>query len=205
MRVLAVVALVVGTACAGAPPVTVASPASTVARSASPSAATPSGTPVPTIRTPDPATCPLTAAEAPATKAFIDLEKGGTIVIQLVPDEAPKSVASFAKISRSHCYDGLTFHVVVPGVAIQGGDPAGDGTGGGQQPREINDLPFTAGSVGLATANGTPNNSLYQFFILLRPDITFNERYTKFGNVVQGFDVAQGVMKGDKIKTIRIE
>ena len=67
------------------------------------------------------------------SKAVITLEKGGTITIALRPDKAPNTVTNFANIALSGCYDGLTFHRVElsPPFVIQGGDPSGDGTGGG--------------------------------------------------------------------------
>src|SRR5713101_2840512 len=78
---------------------------------------------------------------APATKATVELTKGGSFTFTLRPDKAPQTVARFAQKSRSAFYNNLTFHRVEDWV-VQGGDPAGTGTGGGDVASEYNDLPF---------------------------------------------------------------
>jgi len=98
-----------------------------------------------------------TPSPAPAaTKATVELAKGGSFAFTLRVDKAPNTVANFAKKSRAGDYDGTTFHRVVAGFVAQGGDPlsktlsAGDprlGTGGGNQPTELSDLPFDKGAV----------------------------------------------------------
>ena len=93
----------------------------------------------------------VTFVKAPS-KAAITLVKGGTITITLRPDKAPKTVTNFANVALSGCYDGLTFHRVVANFVAQGGDPLGTGTGGGDQPTELSDLPFIKGALGVARA-----------------------------------------------------
>lgn len=167
----------------------------------------------PVIRTATPAPAaacvvkPVTFVKAPS-KATITLEKGGTIVFALRPDKAPKTVQNFANVANSGCYDGLIFHRVVAGFVIQGGDPLGTGTGGGQMPAEYNDLPFLAGSVGIARQGDRTINNDRQFFICTSPGQacgSLTNDYTNFGQVTSGQAVADAVKVGDKIKTITVE
>ena len=138
-------------------------------------------------------------------KATIELAKGGTIVIQLRPDKAPKTVSIFAAKANTGFYDGLTFHRVVPGFVIQGGDPLGNGTGGGTQCTELSDLPFTKGAVGIARGQDINISNDSQFYICIGQCRNLDGMYTNFGQVISGQDVADGVQVGDKIKTIKVE
>ena len=192
MRWLAIVAtLVITTACGS----TAAAPTPTPTRLAT----------APAIRTAAPTVaCPSVPGQ-PSTKATIVLEKGGTIVIQLRPDKAPKTVSNFASISNLGQYDGLTFHRVVANFVIQGGDPKGDGTGGGNQCTELSDLPFVKGAVGIARGGDIKISNLNQFYICIGDCLNLNGAYTNFGQVISGQDVADKVAVGDKIKTIRVE
>ena len=149
--------------------------------------------------------CTITASTTPATRAIIELEKGGTITFTLRADKAPKTVANFANIARSGCYDGLTFHRVEPNFVIQGGDPLGTGTGGGQQPAEYNDLPFVKGAVGIARGNDKAINNAYQFYICIGECRFLDGQYTNFGLVTAGQALADAVKVGDKIKSIKVE
>ena len=145
------------------------------------------------------------ASGAPAAKATIELQKGGAIVVQLRPDKARCTVANFAKNARDGKYDGLTFHRVVADFVVQGGDPLGTGTGGGNQATELNDLPFTKGALGIARANDIKISNLMQFYICIGSCRFLDGQYTNFGQVTAGQDIADAVKIGDKIKTIRIE
>jgi peptidylprolyl isomerase len=149
-----------------------------------------------------------------ATKATITLEKGGTIVIQLRPDKAPKTVSIFALKAKQGFYSGLTFHRVVANFVAQGGDPfsrAGDpnvdrvGQGGGQECTELSDLPFVKGAVGMARANDITISNDSQFFICTGECLHLNNLYTNFGLVISGQDVADKIVAGDRIKTITVE
>jgi len=149
--------------------------------------------------------CPGAPNQA-SSKATIALENGGTIVIQLRPDKAPKTVSIFALKAKTGFYNGLTFHRVVPGFVIQGGDPNGDGTGGGKECTEPSDLPFIKGAVGMArqpTPIEISNDS--QFFICIGECRNLDRLYTNFGQVISGQDVADNVRIGDKIKSITVE
>lgn len=147
----------------------------------------------------------LTAQGQPSAKATIVLEKGGTIVIALRPDKAPKTVANFAFKANKGSYDGLTFHRVVANFVVQGGDPKGDGTGGGNQCTELSDLPFIKGAVGIARGGDIQISNDFQFYICIGDCLFLNGMYTNFGTVTSGQDVADAIKVGDKIKTIRVE
>ena len=189
LSVAAIVAAACGSTAAGptATPVRTPPVLPTVARSATP-------TPL----------CPGAPSQA-SNKATITLEKGGVIVIQLRPDKAPKTVSNFAFRANKNLYDGLSFHRVEPNFVIQGGDPAGNGTGGGQQCTELSDLPFAKGAVGIARGQDINISNDYQFFVCIGECMFLNGKYTNFGTVISGQDVADAVKVGDKIKTIRVE
>jgi cyclophilin family peptidyl-prolyl cis-trans isomerase len=155
-----------------------------------------------------------TPSPAPATKATVELAKGGSFTFALRADKAPNTVANFAKKSRAGDYDGTTFHRVVAGFVAQGGDPlsktlaAGDprlGTGGGQQPTELSDLPFVTGAVGVARGGDIKVSNDAQFYVCLGDAPHLNGQYTNFGQLTSGQDVVNGIKIGDKIKTIKIE
>ena len=198
MRFFAALAVlaVVATACGS----TVAAPTATPRRTVPPvqTSFTAPGNP-----TPSPL-CPGAPNQA-SGKATITLEKGGTIVIQLRPDKAPKTVSIFALKAKTGFYNGLTFHRVVAGFVIQGGDPLGNGTGGGQECTELSDLPFVKGAVGMARANDIAISNDSQFFMCIGECRSLDRLYTNFGLVISGQDVADHVQIGDKIKTIIVE
>ncbi|HLZ49033.1 MAG TPA: peptidylprolyl isomerase [Candidatus Limnocylindria bacterium] len=171
-------------------------------------AAAPTATPIRTVpiaRTAAPTIVCQGAPNQPSSKATITLEKGGTIVIQLRPDKAPRTVSNFAIRANTGRYDGLTFHRVEPGFVIQGGDPAGNGTGGSTQCTELSDLPFVKGAVGIARGPDINISNDYQFFICIGECRFLDGKYTNFGTVISGQDVADNVKIGDKIKSIRVE
>ncbi len=128
----------------------------------------------------------------------------GTIDIRLLPDKAPVTVANFVHLARSGFYNGLTFHRVVPGFVIQGGDPRGDGWGGPGYtiPCEYSDVPYDRGTVGIAHAGKDTGGS--QFFITHTPQPHLNGRYTVFGRVVKGMEIVDTIMIFDKIQSIDI-
>src|SRR5689334_12146798 len=116
----------------------------------------------------------------------------GTIVIALDAKAAPLTVNNFVFLSRKGFYDGLTFHRVVKGFVIQGGDPSGDGTGGpGYEFRD--ELPkdgYPLGSV--AMANSGPDTNGSQFFIVTGTASLPND-YSRFGKVVKGLAAAKKI------------
>src|SRR3989441_9224464 len=160
--------------------------------------ATPGGT---ATKSPSPSPTP---SSAPATKATVELAKGGSFTFTLRPDKAPQTVARFAQKSRSGFYDNLTFHRVEEWV-VQGGDPLGTGTGGGKVPSEYNDLPFKIGAVGVARGQDPAINNDAQWFVVKKDSDFLNTQYTNFGQVTSGIDVVGAIKIGDRIKTIRVE
>jgi len=114
----------------------------------------------------------------------------GTIVIRLEPKQAPVTVNNFVFLADQGFYNGLTFHRVIPGFVIQGGDPKGDGTGGpGYQFKD--ELPTTRYALGdLAMANAGPSTNGSQFFIVEGAKGTqLPFQYSRFGKVTSGFPV----------------
>ena len=151
-----------------------------------------------------------TPAPATATTATVELEKGGSFTITFRADKAPNTVANFIKKARAGEYEGTSFHRVVPGFVAQGGDPlsktdpARAGTGGGQQPTELSDLPFVKGAVGIARGGDIKVSNASQFYVCLDAAPHLDGQYTNFGNVTSGMDVVLKIAVGDKIKSIRV-
>ena len=147
----------------------------------------------------------MTGCARQEARAIIELEKGGEIVIQFFPQDAPKTVKNFVKLARSGFYDGLTFHRVVEGFVVQGGDPKGDGTGdaGYNIDAEFSDRPHLTGTVAMARS-ADPNSASCQFYICLGPQPHLDGKYTVFGQVVQGMDAVRGIKIGDRMKSVRI-
>jgi cyclophilin family peptidyl-prolyl cis-trans isomerase len=130
----------------------------------------------------------------------------GAIKIELLANEAPKTVENFRLLAERGLYNGTIFHRVINGFMIQGGDPRGDGTGGQTAsgrplPNEINRASqlyqggYKRGLVAMAN-KGTPETGSSQFFIM-HQNYPLQPNYTVFGRVIQGMDVV------DKIATAR--
>jgi len=134
------------------------------------------------------------------TKATIETTKG-TIAVELYLDSAPKTVRNFADKVNSGFYDNLTFHRVEDWV-IQGGDPEGNGTGGGEIATELSDRPFQEGSLGVARGPNINISNDAQFFITKTEALWLNNQYTNFGRVTAGMDVVESIEVGDKIISI---
>ena len=129
--------------------------------------------------------------------AILDTDKGN-IVVELYPAVAPKTVENFETLTKKGFYNGLTFHRVVPGFVVQGGDPKGDGSGGSGQtvPHEYNNAHFVRGTVGLARAQD-PDSGDSQFFICFAPAPNLDGKYAIFGQVVSGMEHIDAIKKGD--------
>jgi len=191
-RVIGLVVGVLIVACGGAATPSGASPtlARTVAPTVAPATDTRGCAPIPsgvTVRT-----------------ASVELAKGGVLQLALRPDKAPNTVATFISKANSGFYNGLTFHRVVADFVVQGGDPKGDGTGGGTQATELSDLPFCKGSLGIARGGDIKVSNDSQWFICTGSCRHLDNQYTNFGQVTSGMDVALGIRVGDKIKSIKI-
>lgn len=146
----------------------------------------------------------LPAGRIENKKAVIETAKG-TISIDLYADKAPKTVSNFVYLAEKGYYDGLTFHRVVPGFVIQGGDPNGTGTGGPgyKFPDEPVVGDYLDGTV--AMANSGPDTNGSQFFICLGDQKGLPKQYNLFGQVTVGLDVIGKIAVGDKMTKVTIE
>jgi cyclophilin family peptidyl-prolyl cis-trans isomerase len=129
----------------------------------------------------------------------------GDIVALLDASLAPTTVNNFVVQARNGFYDGLTFHRVVPGFVIQGGDP--DGTGRGGPGYKFADEPVKAPYVlgAVAMANAGPNTNGSQFFICIEDcQDKLQPLYNLFGNVTSGIEVAQAIQVGDKMNKVSV-
>jgi peptidyl-prolyl cis-trans isomerase B (cyclophilin B) len=142
--------------------------------------------------------------------AIIDTDRG-VIVIELYPSAAPKTVENFETLTKKGFYNGLTFHRVVPGFVVQGGDPKGDGSGGPgyDVPAEISPAEkHLRGSVATARLGDAVNpdrkSSGSQFYICLEPQPGLDGQYTVFGGVIEGMAVVDKIQVGDKMKKVTL-
>lgn len=131
----------------------------------------------------------------------------GTVVIELMPDIAPKHAERMKALARAGAYDNVVFHRVIEGFMAQTGDvqhggPGGDrnrwGTGGSSLPNlpaEFTAEPFVRGAVGMARSQN-PNSANSQFFLMFAPAPHLNGQYTVLGQIVDGFDVLDAIKRG---------
>ncbi|MGH7255787.1 MAG: peptidylprolyl isomerase [Nitrospirales bacterium] len=126
----------------------------------------------------------------------------GEIVLRLFPDVAPNHVQNFIKLAKAHFYDGTTFHRVIPGFMIQGGDPNSKGSDrathgmggpGYRVPAEFNSRPHMRGTLSMARAND-PDSAGSQFYICVADSFFLDWKYTVFGEVVSGMDLADKIV-----------
>ncbi len=135
------------------------------------------------------------AAASPENTLYMWL-RSGRVVIELRPDVAPKHVARIKELVRQEFYDGLTFHRVIEGFMVQGGDPEGDGTGGSGQmlPAEFSRLSHTRGALSMARSSD-PDSADSQFFIVLADSTFLDGKYTLWGRVVEGMEHVDQIKK----------
>ena len=135
------------------------------------------------------------------TKAVIET-KFGNIELKFFPDVAPNHVNNFIELAKKGFYDGTTFHRVIPGFMIQGGDPNtknpdrskhGMGSPGYNVKAEFNDKPHKRGILSMARA-GHPDSAGSQFFICVADSPFLDKQYTVFGEAVSGMDVADKIV-----------
>lgn len=146
--------------------------------------------------------------------ATIEMENGGKITLELYPDKAPNTVNNFISLANSGFYDGIIFHRVISGFMIQGGDPAGVGTGGpgyhingefALNGFKGNDIKHERGVISMARAND-PNSAGSQFFIMHANASYLDGQYAAFGKVVEGIETVDEIASvatdyADKPKT----
>lgn len=135
------------------------------------------------------------------TKAVIET-KFGSITLKFFPDVAPNHVNNFIELAKKGFYDGTTFHRVIPGFMIQGGDPNskeqdkarhGMGGPGYSVKAEFNDRPHKRGTLSMARS-ANPDSAGSQFFICVADSPFLNRQYTVFGEVVSGLDVLDKIV-----------
>lgn len=158
----------------------------------------------------------LAAPAAFAQEAVVTTD-AGAFVIKLLPEVAPRHVAHFVKVAKAGGFDGTTFHRVIKGGIIQGGDPLSKdpkkaalyGTGGlGLLKSEFSDRPFVRGVVAAVRRPSDPNSAGQQFFVVLTEQPSLRGQFTIFGEVSEGIEVADRIgetpVAGDRA-TARVE
>ena len=139
--------------------------------------------------------------------AEIKIQDMGTITVGLAGDAAPITVQNFMDLAESGFYDGLTFHRIINGFMMQGGDPNGDGTGGSEQTIKgvfsesgvENDLSHTRGAISMARAQDMDSASS-QFFIVHQDSTYLDGQYACFGYVTDGMDIVDEICENTKVE-----
>lgn len=130
----------------------------------------------------------------------IEVENYGTIAVELDADEAPITVTNFVNLVEDGFYDGLTFHRIIDGFMIQGGDPNGDGTGGSSRTIKgefasngvDNPIDHVRGVISMARSS-LPNSASSQFFIVQQDSPHLNGEYAAFGHVTSGMEIVDAI------------
>lgn len=156
---------------------------------------------IPSI-SPSPSPAIIDSMSNQATASAIIKTSKGNIELTLYALDAPNTVKNFIEKAKSGFYDNLIFHRVEDWV-IQGGDPDGNGTGGGNMKVEFNNKPFVIGALGVASRGDNVNQNDAQFFITKTDAQFLNGKYTNFGQVTKGMDVVNKIEIGDKILEIQ--
>ena len=137
--------------------------------------------------------------------AEITVRDYGTIKLELDASVAPITVENFVKLAQSGFYDGLTFHRIMDGFMIQGGDPDGNGTGGSDEKIKgefskngvPNPISHVKGVISMARSND-PDSASSQFFITVADSTFLDGSYAAFGRVTEGMEVAEKIVKDAK-------
>lgn len=132
--------------------------------------------------------------------AVIEVDGYGTITVELDAAAAPMTTENFVSLAQEGFYDGLTFHRIIEGFMIQGGDPYGDGTGGSEQTIQgefsangvENNLSHTRGAISMARSNDY-NSASSQFFIVHEDSTFLDGNYAAFGYVMEGMEVVDAI------------
>jgi cyclophilin family peptidyl-prolyl cis-trans isomerase len=146
----------------------------------------------------------------PENTLVIEL-KTGEVVIEMLPEVAPKHVERIKKLAREGAYDNVAFHRVIDGFMAQTGDveygdmedgynPRRAGTGGSKYPdlpAEFSSVPFDRGVVGMARAQN-PNSANSQFFIMFQDGHFLNNQYTVWGRVISGMEFVDKIKRGEQ-------
>lgn len=140
--------------------------------------------------------------------AEIDVENYGVISLELDADVAPITVTNFVKLVNEKFYDGLTFHRIIDGFMIQGGDPSHDGTGGSVEKIKgefalngvENNISHTRGVISMARRGDSYNSASSQFFIVHEDSTFLDGGYAAFGYVTNGMDIVDKIAEGAKVE-----
>lgn len=135
----------------------------------------------------------------------IKVKNYGIIKATLDADTAPITVTNFVELANSGFYDNLTFHRIIKGFMIQGGDPSANGTGGSEKSIKgefgangvKNNISHTRGTISMARADDY-NSGSSQFFIMHEDDVSLDNYYAAFGHVTEGMDVVDKICKDAK-------
>lgn len=130
----------------------------------------------------------------------IEVKDYGTIAVELDADIAPISVTNFVNLAKNGFYDGLTFHRIIDGFMIQGGDPNGDGTGGSEETIKgefsengvENDISHVRGTISMARSMDNDSASS-QFFIVQTDSVYLDGQYAGFGTVTEGMEIVDKI------------
>lgn len=139
--------------------------------------------------------------------AKIKIEEYGTIEVELDADTAPITVENFAKLVNQKFYDGLTFHRIISGFMIQGGDPLGNGTGGSDENIKgefssngvENKISHKRGVISMARSQD-PDSASSQFFIMHQDGIYLDGEYAAFGKVTKGMEIVDKICEDVKVQ-----
>ena len=137
----------------------------------------------------------------------IDVKDFGKIIVELDPKTAPLTVQNFLNLVNEGFYDGLTFHRIISGFMVQGGDPQGTGTGGSTNQIKgefasngvINNLKHVRGVISMARSSD-PNSASSQFFIMHQDAPHLDGEYAAFGKVTEGMEVVDKIAKTAKVE-----
>lgn len=132
----------------------------------------------------------------------IEVSNYGTIEAELDADTAPVTVTNFINLANSGFYNGLTFHRVIDGFMIQGGDPKGDGTGGSSDKIKgefskngvENNISHVRGTISMARSSAN-NSASSQFFIMQKDTTSLDGQYAAFGTVTSGMEIVDKICK----------
>lgn len=141
--------------------------------------------------------CGIVSKNTTHPKIQMEMESGGKMVLELYPEYAPETVDNFVQLAQSGFYNGLTFHRIIKGFMIQGGDPKGNGTGGSDKNIKgefssngfnQNTLKHTRGVISMARSQDK-NSASSQFFIIDGDAPHLDGEYAAFGKLIEGEDV----------------
>lgn len=143
----------------------------------------------------------LASCKEKTVRVAMEVQDFGTIQLELYPEKAPETVANFEKLVKAGFYDGLTFHRIIKGFMIQGGDPLGNGGGGSDETIKgeftangftKNDLSHKRGVISMARSMSYDSASS-QFFIVHEDSDFLDGQYAAFGRVTDGMDVVDAI------------